>query len=179
MLKRTLPYLIILLLLVLTGIILLNHRSGTLQQEISDFIPPDMAAVDQIMISRKNQEIILSKKLNSWELKSYGETKSGVVEFFISGLQRLEIVSPASKADRGQIRQNLVRSGSMVSFYHHDKKLMAFYVGYDSLGVQGTYIMDVRQKIPYRIKLKGFAEMNMENFFSPKAETWRKTESAR
>jgi hypothetical protein len=153
--------------------IMINRHSGTLKQEIHDFIPSDLTAIDRLVIARKNQQIILDKTKDSWELESYGKARSPVIDFFFTSLQRLEIVAPASKADRSRIRENLLDSGRVVSFYHHGKVIRRFYAGYSSLTVPGTYMMDARRKFPYRIKLKGFDEVNLENLFSINAETWK------
>jgi hypothetical protein len=174
MLKHYLSYFFVIALLITAGMIMVRRSSGTLKQDIHDFIPPHLEEVDQVSISNKSQHILLRKVLNSWELQSNGKARSQVVDLFFTGLQRLEIVSPASKADRREISQDLENNGKLVSFFHHEKRLRTFYIGYDSIDVQGTYIMDVKRKLPYRLKLKGYAEVNLENLFSLKIETWQK-----
>jgi hypothetical protein len=174
MVKRFLPYLPVFALLIIALMIMLHRSSGTLKQDIHDFIPLYLEKVDLVSISHLSQQIVLRKVLNTWELQSHGQARCQVVDFFFTGLNSLEIVSPASRADRREISHNLETYGRMVSFFHHEKRLKTFYIGYDSLDVQGTYIMDVKRKLPYRVKLKGYADVNLENLFSLKIETWQK-----
>lgn len=173
MFKSYLPYISVFVLLLIAGIIMINRNNGTLKQNMTDFIPAKMNRVDRVVIKGGNRHIILRKTQDTWELDSLGKARPNVVDIFFTGLNRLEIIAPASVTDRAGISQYLLDHGKQVSFYHHGKRMRSFTIGHDSLANPGTYIMDARQKFPYRVKLKGFAETNLENLFSLDADIWR------
>lgn len=81
-------------------------------------------------------------------------------------------MAPAARSDQKELIETLPVNGREVSFFEEGRLLKTFYIGYDSSGVKGTYIMDLH-KNPYRVRLKGFDQANIEGFFNLEAENWQ------
>jgi hypothetical protein len=172
MIRKIISYFLFILLLTGAGYVLLNHRSGTMKQDVSDFLPAATAGIDRFTISQAGERISISRSGNGWTLENGHRAKPEVVSFFFQTLQRFEIVAPAARSDRKELIQRLPEKGREVSFFAEDRLLKTFYIGYDSLGVKGTYIMDSHRN-PYRVRVKGFNQINLEGFFSLETENWQ------
>jgi hypothetical protein len=173
-LKRYVPWLVLVMLLSVVAVLMINKHSGTLKQDIRDFIPAKTTLVDRMTITKQDRQISLRKTGNRWVLQSGLEARPEVVDFFFSSLQRIEMISPASKADRMALVEFLKKEGRIVTLYHNNHRLREFYVGYYAHVVPGTYMMDIKHNIPYRIAINGFDQPDIEDLFSVKEETWQK-----
>lgn len=170
--KRTTSYILLTLLLAGAGYVLLSRSSGTLKQDVSDFLPAAGAGIDKFTIRRAGESLTIRRSGEGWVLQDGHRVKPEMIQFFFQTLQRFEILSPASKSDHHRLQESLPASGREISFFGQNRLLKSFFIGYDSSGVKGTYIMD-KHRNPYRIRLKGFDETDIEGFFSLQAENWQ------
>lgn len=82
MIRKIIPYLLFTLLLTGAGYVLLNRRSGTLKQDVSDFLPAAGAHIDRFTVSRAGESISVRRSGNGWILEDGHRAKPEVVQFF-------------------------------------------------------------------------------------------------
>jgi hypothetical protein len=171
MIRKYMPHIFAVVLIATAVLVMLNRRGGTLRQDISDFLPAPEAAIDRFSISRTGEKIDLRDTPGGWMVNGESRAKPDVVTFFFETLRRLE-VAPVSRRDLDRLRNSLPVSGREVVFYEDGRKKASFFIGFDSTGVRGTYIMK-RNGPPYRVTVKGYDQPNIEGFFSTRSENWQ------
>ncbi len=171
MIRRYLPHILAAVLIVSALLVLLNRRGGTMRQDIADFLPPPEAEIDRFSISRSGETIELRNTPGGWMVNGESRARPDVVTFFFQTLRRLEL-APVSRRDLDRLRTMLPVAGREVVFYENGRKKASFFIGYDSVGVRGTYVMKHRGT-PYRVTLKGYDQPNIEGFFSMRPENWQ------
>jgi hypothetical protein len=117
--------------------------------------------------------LTLEKNGNSWKVNGSDGARTDLIEVLLKAMQRIEIVSPASKMVRAQLTEKMAKHGRLVKLYRNNRLARSFYVYFDSLGIKGTYMMKPGSDAPYMIKLKGYSEQNIENLFPTSESIWR------
>jgi hypothetical protein len=173
MLRKYLSYLILFVLLSTIATLVFTKKSRTLHKGIYAIIPQEVRLVDKIVITQKDNQITLDKSENNWKVNGTADARKEVLELLISSMQRIEILSPASKAIRNKISADMRSVGRNVKLYKGGRVIGSFFICYNPFQIEGTYMMDEQSDIPVMVKLKGYTEKNIENLFSMNLNTWR------
>jgi hypothetical protein len=170
--KRILPYLALFALAVIAGLLVLKKSHTSLSDDIRDFVPAALTTIDRIEIEQQGHRIFLERQ-EKWIINSTLPAREEVVQLLLSSISRFEIIAPAPKAGRDELKDRLTKAGRKVTLIARKKVLREFYIGYDTLAVTGTYIFRKDGQTPYRIKIKGYEAVNIENLFSLQPGLWR------
>ncbi len=171
--KRIISYFVFLLIAVIALIIMFKNRNSTLRSDEINFSLEKPWIVDKIEITRNEKVILLEKENNKWLLNKAHPAKSETVEMFLKALERISIISPASKTISDSIAGKLLKEGLLLKLFHHERLIKSFYIYYASETLQGTYMMDSRILKPYMVNLVGYNGDNLEKLFNLNPLAWR------
>lgn len=155
-------------------VVLFNRNESTLAKRNRDFIPADKMDIDRIVITRNGKSLRLDLSENgTWKVNDEIAARRDRLDLFLAFLDRLEIVSPASKLIRDDVIAHLSEEGRRVQIYMQGRLDKDFMICYDSTGIRGTYMMLTRAKVPYLVRMKGYAGDNLENIFETDRINWQ------
>ncbi len=158
---------------IIAALLLFDREKGTLGRRDSDFIPFNASLIDRFIIFQGNDSVILEKTNSGWTVNKTLAANEELIELFKASLGRIEIVSPSSRAVRQQITEMLYKEGSVVQLYVNDRLKSTLYVKYDTSGIRGTYMMRKGSRVPFMVRLTGYAADDITGFFSPRLNSWR------
>lgn len=165
-LKRYLPFILVIVLAVMVLFVIHTKRDKSMREGIDDFIPPDIQVIDKIIISDRDHQVLLEKSGNDWTINQSGRAGKERVMFLLSGIQRLEMISPVSRTVRQEIMHTMTYKGRLVELYRKNRLSRSFYVYFDSITIHGTCMMKHPSGTPLEVKLKGFPVKNLMELFS-------------
>lgn len=162
-----------LLILIVALVILFSRKDGTLLKKNVDFFPENISEINRIEIS-KNEEVILLERNNSqWMLNGMASAQNDRIQFLLESLERIEIVSPASKLVKDSVIAHLLLYGKYVQLSGRGNTDKHFYIYFDTTEVAGTYMMTGKSGTPFMVCLKGYSGNNIENIFSLNFKSWQ------
>ncbi|MBN2480599.1 MAG: hypothetical protein JXB19_02570 [Bacteroidales bacterium] len=154
-------------------LILINQREGILVKRYSGFSPGNTSSIDKIVISQAGDTVILERRDNQWTMNGIQTVRDDRLDFILSCLKRIEIVSPVAKSVKDNVIEQLTADGRFVRIFVGGKVKTRFYVYYDADGIAGTYMMPEQSKDPFMVRLKGYSGSNIEGFFSMNPSSWQ------
>ncbi len=166
-------YFVFLLILTAAVVILFSRKDGTLMKKNIDFAPENSSAINRIEISKDDEVILLERNNSQWMLNGIAAARNERIQFLLESLERIEIVSPASKMVQDSVIAHLISYGKYVQLSGRGNTDKHFYIYFDTTGVAGTYMMTEKSGIPYMVRLKGYSGNNIENIFSLNFKSWQ------
>ncbi|MBN2274332.1 MAG: hypothetical protein JXR41_03755 [Bacteroidales bacterium] len=160
-------------LIIIAVVFVLNDRGSTIRRGHMDFTLEEPSQVDKIIIGNHRKSILIEKNGEDWRLNGQYQARKEIVTMFLQAMGRLEVLSPASRSISDTIIRRLEEKGIHLTLYRGNKTLKSLFVYYEKEFVPGTYMMDERQKKPYRIGLTGYKRDNIESLFSTAEISWK------
>jgi hypothetical protein len=171
MLKKNLPSIIILIvLIVVSAIYFLFDRNNTLSKE-SAFACNDLSKVTCINIKNGESSFAIIKKNNQWYYNSKFAVKSSLMSICYKLFSQVEIKSAVPKKKSNAIAEKLKQTGTEITLYETDKIIKHYYLWADTL-TRDTYMMMANKEIPYIVTLPSI-HGNFTAVFKLNSGSWR------
>lgn len=173
LIKKYIGYIAFLLILIVALAVLFSRRDGTLLKKNINFFPENSSEINRIEISKDDETILLERNNNQWMLNGMTTARNDRIQFLLESLERIEIVSPASKLVQDSVIAHLLLYGKYVQLSGPGSTEKHFYVYFDTTGIAGTYMITERSGTPFMVHLKGYSGNNIESIFSLNFKSWR------
>lgn len=170
--KRNLRIILFVLLLAAVTVIFISRRDSTLKRSYSNYFPVNAATIDKVLILQGNDTIVLEQDSNKWVLNGITVARNDRLMFLMESLERIELVTPATKSAEKDIIENLLTKGKHVQLYSRGKLNKDFRIYYSATGIAGTYILPGQSETPFMVRLRGYSVDNIEEIFSADHRNW-------
>ena len=163
---------VLIVLLVFAAIYYFSNSKGTLNLKTSSFSIQNPEDITEIKIISGNNEILLSKKSNLWELNNEYRARTKNVIEFLRVLNSIDVYSPVSKTEKEQVASILKADGVIVEVFKNKRVAKRFYVSKPSMNKEKTYMMMTRSDQPYIVRIPLF-KGNLADLFTVNENLWR------
>ena len=171
--KRSLIYIILLLVLSAVALYLYTHdQKSTMDPAYTHFGIRDRGKVDSVMLQQADDSVKLHRKEDTWFVNENTYARDKAIQQLFNLLEDIRIEAPAPEKNRdellGMIQENPVR----VRIYD-DKQLIRDYWVEQSPAKEGmTYMMVQGSRQPFLMHLPGF-QGDLAPLFRVESEYWR------
>jgi hypothetical protein len=173
--KSMMPKIIALIFSLILAIIaiyfLFLDNSGSINPMVKDFSIGRVDNITEIHLTDKSKSITLIKSKTGWLADGKYKVKEQLPELFLSTINTIAVKAPASKDIRTQLRDQFVNSKHIDIFKGHHK-VCSYYVLYDSIYTQGTYLMKKWAKLPLEAEIAGL-QIPIASLYHCDVEYWK------
>lgn len=163
---------VLIVLLVLAAMYYFSNTKGTLSLKNSDFSIHNAEDITEVKIIANDNEILLSKNLDHWELNNKYRARTKNVVEFLRVLSSIDVYSPVSKTEKDQVASILKADGVIVEVFKNKRVAKRFYVSKPSMNKEKTYMMMTGSDQPYIVRIPLF-KGNLADLFTVNENLWR------
>ncbi|MBS1637837.1 MAG: hypothetical protein JST26_18130 [Bacteroidetes bacterium] len=142
--RSSLIALLVLVALVGVSIAVYIHksRSGTIDEDASNFKVKDTASIDKIFMADKNgKSVTLTREKGTWMVDGKFEARSDIMRELLATIFSVEVKSPVAKSARKNVIKRMAAQGIKVEIYSQGDKIRQYYVGSSTQDYTGTYML--------------------------------------
>jgi hypothetical protein len=150
---------------------LVFDNSSSINPMVKDFSFGRVDNITEIHLTDKIHSITLLKGKTGWLANGKYKVKSNLPELFLNTINSITVKSPASKAIRNQLRDQLVNS-IHIDIFKGNHKVCSYYILYDSAYTQGTYLMKKWAKLPLEAEIAGI-RFPIANLYHSDLDYWK------
>ena len=171
--KTNLKYILVLLgLFIFACLYYFSNTKGTLNLKKANFSIDNPEDITEIKLIASDDEILLTKNTNHWELNNNYRARTKTVIEFLRVLSTIDVHSPVSKMEKNQVASILKAEGIIVEVYKGKRAVKRFYVSQPSMSKEKTYMMMIRADQPYIVRIPLF-KGNLADLFTVNENLWR------
>jgi hypothetical protein len=154
--KIKMPKLIALIFSLILAIVavyfLFLDTSSSIDPMAKDFSFGRVDKITEFHLTDKNKSITLTKTKSGWLADGKYMVKDQLPELFLSTINTISVRAPASKEIRKELRDQFVNS-KHIDIFKGNHKVCSYYILFDSLYTQATYVMKKWAKLPLEAEI--------------------------
>lgn len=173
--KRSLVFIVILILSLLALYLFNTEESGTLKTENSEFAVEDTASITKIFLADKSDKtILLEKQANgTWLLNNKYLARQDALNNLLYTVKELRVRAPVPKSAFENIIKNIAGKSVKVEIYQGGTKPeKVYFVGSSNQDHSGTYMLMEHSSVPFLTHLEGHYGYLGTRYFTNENE-WR------
>jgi hypothetical protein len=153
--KNQVSILVLLLLGAIAIGFLLSDHSGTLNKRSQDFSIGDPANLSKLVLTQEDKDLTIARSGNGWLINDRFPARENLTEVFLSTLNNIRVKAPVPRAFRSQLKEAILTKGIRVEAFGKTLKKTSWYVYYDTLELQGTFMLKTGSDLPYAVEIPG------------------------
>jgi len=166
--NRKAPYIILVILAIITIYFIATNSHATIKKELRDFALEDTASIDKIfLVDKENNTILLERTATNWKLNNDYIARQDLVNILLKTMARIKVKEPVANSARENIIKNLAVKSTKVEIYQYGKLSKVFYVGGPTQDSYGTYMILENSSTPFVMEIPGF-----RGYLSPRFSTY-------
>jgi hypothetical protein len=172
--KQTLVYILILVALG-TGVwyIFFRNDSDIFTAKDAAFTIKDTAAIGKIFLAdNTNQTVLLERTPNGWKLNNKYKALPSAVNLLLFTLNKQVAQRPVPEQAHNDVVRRLANSNKVEVYDRSGNRMRIFYVGTETPGFTGTYMIMEGGSRPYVVQIPGF-EGYLTPRYMPIERFWR------
>jgi hypothetical protein len=173
--KKTLTYLIVLVVLIAVGYFLTRNDKNrkSVRAENYNFAISDTASVDKIVMkNKKPDEVVLTREGAVWMVNGKYNARVSAINTLLATLHDQEMKNYIPEAQKNNVFKNLSASATEVMVYRNDELVSHFYVGGNAPDLLGTYMMNDGASDAYVVHKPGHTGFLSSRYFTEE-HLWR------
>lgn len=171
--RRNIKFIIILigLIIVTVGIWFATRPEDKLKVSRDIFAYEDASAIDKVIFSGNDDEVVLSYNGRQWQVEEGYDTDPQRVSVLFAILKQMRVRRKVSKQQQDSISAHLRQQGVEVAFYEGDKKVHDFVVWGDD-NSRMTYIAESPEDPAFIVEIPGYRSY-LAGIYQLDANEWR------
>ncbi|MFP4526032.1 MAG: DUF4340 domain-containing protein [Bacteroidales bacterium] len=174
--RKTYIYLLAILIMVVVSVVVyLKDSTTTLDPGLTDFDLSKDETPDSIVISQKDNEIILKKKSGGWVMGSEFPVNQKEIDNLFYALENLVVEAPVRESSKETVIDLVEQNPISVQIFEQNLKIKDYLIEDSPYKEDMTYMMIKGAKEPFIMNIPGY-EGDIAEFFRPEKEKWRSKE---
>jgi hypothetical protein len=173
--KKNLILFIILAVLVIALIIIyfVDNRKVKKITEFRNFAVEDTTSINKIFLASMNNESVLLERHNGyWTANEKYIARRDLIDILLQTIKRVEVRERVRENQIKSVMTNIAAAGTKIEIYQNNKLVKTYYVGNDSAGSFGTFMILEGSEVPFVTHIPGFNGY-LSIRYVPEINEWR------
>jgi hypothetical protein len=166
------PYLVLLLLLAALSVyLLLSRKTGSYAPSEKEFAVTDTGEIVSVKISDRDDVASLQRAGGGWTVNGNPARKDRILGMYIL-VSRIEVEAPVSKPQEARVLSLMETNPTRVEIGMRKGGDKVYNICFDSVS-GATFMMLRNSGIPFRVRIRGYRQTDLERLFRTDARYWR------
>ncbi len=162
------------LTIIISVIVYIQNKQGTIKKELKDFAFEDTSLVNKIFLANKSNQTILLEKVgpSKWIVNKKYTARLDAIKNLLDAIASIQVKSPVPKSAVENVTKLLATRSTKVEIYSENKLVKTYYVGEPTQDNLGTYMILEKSSVPFIVHKPGFNGYLTVRYFVNEIE-WR------